>query len=241
MPAFPLKAVDVAKYFLATRDATRDDPITPLKIQKLLYYAQGFFLAMQNGQPLFSEDIKAWKQGPVVRDVYEKYRRYRSNPIDSPDDLDPSEFPPEVREILDAVSDLYGRCSAARLSEMTHDEPPWMNTQLNGKIRHELLVSYFGELVEAGRQGKLVHGRAPWPTNSFRFQRRRELAARMDTHRDRLRAKALRHCRTVSRSRADPRCANRGNEWPGHRDSGSRRSSGRQSRTVGDRPRTVRW
>lgn len=60
-----LNCFDVAKYFLAQQDETAGDLISNLKLQKLIYYAQGFHLAISD-RPLFPEPIKAWIHGPAV-------------------------------------------------------------------------------------------------------------------------------------------------------------------------------
>lgn len=62
-----MKALDVAKYFLfLARNREAGDTISNLKIQKMLYYAQGYSLALFN-KPLFDDRIEAWKHGPVVK------------------------------------------------------------------------------------------------------------------------------------------------------------------------------
>ena len=78
---------DVANYFIVATKREResglsDDLITNLKLQKLVYYAQGFSLAM-NGEPLFDALIEAWEHGPVCPILYKKYKTYANQPIDS--------------------------------------------------------------------------------------------------------------------------------------------------------------
>lgn len=60
-----LSAIDVAKYFLILVDREAGDTITELKLQKLMYIAQGIHLALYDS-PLFKEEIEAWQDGPVV-------------------------------------------------------------------------------------------------------------------------------------------------------------------------------
>jgi uncharacterized phage-associated protein len=52
-------AEDIAQYLIHLANLEEDDPITNLKLQKLLYYVQGFHLALFDS-PLFSENIVAW-------------------------------------------------------------------------------------------------------------------------------------------------------------------------------------
>ena len=56
------------------------DLITNLKLQKLLYFAQGWFLALYD-TPLFKEEIQAWIHGPVVATVYHSYKGFGYGPI----------------------------------------------------------------------------------------------------------------------------------------------------------------
>jgi len=181
----PLTALEAADYLIARVDHEAGDNITNLKLQKLLYSAQGFHVAMCDGQPLFSESILAWKHGPVVRQVYSRYN-CQWHPIDPKSAFRVEGYAPEDRELLDAVYTTYGQFSAEKLERMTHEEPPWMDTPANMVISLELLMDYFSPLVHAGRRGRAIESRPLWPTNSFRFQRRNELSNRMASHRSRL-------------------------------------------------------
>jgi uncharacterized phage-associated protein len=187
-----LHALDIAEFFVASVDRDSGDVMTHLKLQKLLYYAQGFHLAMQSGQPLFPESLVAWTHGPVVPQVYFKYRLCGRHPIDPPDGFEPNDFPPEVIEIVKEVNSLYGQFTASKLETMTHEEPPWIKTQSRHTISHDLLVHYFSRLVNAGKRNASLPGQPVWPTNKFRFQQRPELSARMDVHREKLKALARR-------------------------------------------------
>jgi uncharacterized phage-associated protein len=72
-------ASEVANYLVASfRDA--GDPLTNLKLQKLLYYAQGWYLAIHD-EALFDERIEAWPRGPVVPPVYGSFKHRQWNPI----------------------------------------------------------------------------------------------------------------------------------------------------------------
>ena len=119
-----LSAEDTARYFLATVDEESGDNLTNLKLQKLLYYAQGLYLAMHGGEPLFSDPIYAWEHGPVVPQVYLAYKGYGSDPIKRPDDFDSQHYAPEARELLDAVSKVYGQFSAWKPRDLRHEEAP---------------------------------------------------------------------------------------------------------------------
>jgi uncharacterized phage-associated protein len=180
-------ALEVARYF-AHIAANYEEPayLTNLHIQKFLYYAQGFHLAMHSGDPLFSEPIIARQHGPVVPEVYEIYRVHGKSPIEVPGSTDPQDYAPEVRELLESVYKVYGQFSAWKLSDMTHVEPPWKQTPLGQEISRQLLREFFERLVEAGRKDQSVDNEPVWPTNSFQYQGRREIM-KLAPRRDRIR------------------------------------------------------
>lgn len=140
-----MTAHEVARYFVSLVDEEAGDSISNLKVQKLLYYAQGFHLAVF-GTPLFPEAIKAWAHGPVVPQVYHIYKP--CGPCAIPvERVDLTEYSPEVRELLDEVWKVYGQFSASKLETMTHNEPPWMNTPQSEAIPHEMMAEFFTTLV----------------------------------------------------------------------------------------------
>ena len=137
-----LTCFDVAEYFLSKTDEEAGDVISNLKLQKLVYYAQGFTLAV-TGKPLFDEQIEAWQHGPVVPDLYHRYKDHGAFGIPAPTNVDFSKFPAEIKEILDEVYDVYGQFSAWKLRNMTHEEAPWKNTEIGDVISLDLMHKYF--------------------------------------------------------------------------------------------------
>ena len=114
-------AHDVAAHVLS-----RTGTITPMKLQKLVYYSQAWHLVWEE-RLLFPERIEAWANGPVVRDLYDAHRgQYQVGawPLGDAAALDASE-----RESIDVVVDEYGRLSGHDLSELTHREPPWRDAR----------------------------------------------------------------------------------------------------------------
>jgi uncharacterized phage-associated protein len=141
---------DVAAYFLSKVDEESGDSISNLKLQKLLYYAQGLHLAM-HGKPLFPEQIEAWTHGPVVPACYHAFKQHGAEPISTPQGFDPASIPPEVAEFLDEVYEVYGQFSAWRLRDMTHEEAPWQSAaETGGVISHESLREYFATRLVDG-------------------------------------------------------------------------------------------
>ncbi|MBW4662192.1 MAG: DUF4065 domain-containing protein [Drouetiella hepatica Uher 2000/2452] len=122
-----INALDIALYFLHCVDRDAGDTISPLKLQKLVYYAQAWSLALRS-QPLFPEQIQAWVHGPVVYEVWDAYKKYKYGTIPEPDGGLP-EFAEDQVEILDEVWNTYGELSAKRLEQLTHSEMPWINAR----------------------------------------------------------------------------------------------------------------
>ena len=142
------EAKDIAKWFLAYNDKVEIDGeseyISNLKLQKLLYYAQGTYMAITDKR-LFKDDMKAWKHGPVVESVYHEYCDNGARGIKEYEEFDLESIDKETRSILEEVYDVFGQYSAWKLRNMTHEEDPWKNTQQNSVIPLESIKNYFLE------------------------------------------------------------------------------------------------
>ncbi len=142
-----MTALEIAKYFIAKPLSDDEELLSHLKLQKLLYYAQGFWLALNDGRALFDEPVLAWEHGPVVRSVWENYRAYRGGEPIPAEPIDLDEFDPEIQDILDEVWRVYGQFSAWKLREMTHAEPPWRDTPRNAEIPQPVMKDFFSSLL----------------------------------------------------------------------------------------------
>lgn len=186
-----LNSREVADYLLAYTDREAGETISNLKLQKLVYYAQGLCVAMR-GEPLFGETIQAWDNGPVVRLLYDDYKHHGWRSIDPPEDFDPGRYLPEDRELLDAILATYGQLSAVRLRDLTHAEPPWRDAYRAGNrnepITIEALRIFFSAVVDAAKKAETLQGGPLWPIGSLQHQDRRKVSDRMESHRARLRA-----------------------------------------------------
>lgn len=99
--------------------------ITPLALQKLLYFGQGFKKAFVDAF-MFEEDCEAWAHGPVYRDVYYKYRGYGYNPIEEGHlSYENINLTDDEKELLDYIVLYFGCYSGKILENMTHSEEPW--------------------------------------------------------------------------------------------------------------------
>ena len=135
-----------ADFFLSIPDDDASNAISPMKLQKLLYYAQGFALATLN-KPLFNEDFEAWDYGPVIPLIYQKYKEYGNKAIPHVDLPSFDAYTKEEKELLDNIYDAFGQYSAWALSELTHATPPWKNTPRNGIITKESMRAFFATQV----------------------------------------------------------------------------------------------
>jgi uncharacterized phage-associated protein len=117
-----------------------------LKVQKLLYYAQAWFLAI-HGRPLFNEDFQAWVHGPVCRTVYDRFKSSKSmyGVVTEEDIGTPAggTLSPEVRDHLDEILENYGEFSGVQLEQLSHQESPWREARkgLNELERSENVIS----------------------------------------------------------------------------------------------------
>ena len=127
-------ALDIAKIIVRMSEPEVGDIISNLKLQKLLYYSQGFHLAMHDKE-LFPEEIEAWMYGPVVPVVYQEYRQFGQGAILTDENSDLPEITDEQRDLLIEVYRLHGQFSALRLMQLTHQEDPWRSVPFGpGKI-----------------------------------------------------------------------------------------------------------
>jgi len=143
-------ALAIGKWFVAYAETEEDADTSNLRVQKLLYYAQGHYLA-RKGVPLFDEAIQAWSHGPVVPEVYHVFKRFGSNPVklDKSDDFNFSDIDEETTQFLLEVWSAYAPYSTWALRNMTHKEQPWKNTfngSLNVPISIEEIGKYFASV-----------------------------------------------------------------------------------------------
>ena len=141
------KAKTIADWFInrANTDVNNcgGEYISHLKLQKLLYFAQGCYSAIES-KPLFDEKIYAWAHGPVVADLYPKYKKYRDNGIK---DCDPYEIDEHAQAILEEVYQVFGQYSAWGLRNITHQQAPWQKTKLDEEIPLDVIEKFFQDNI----------------------------------------------------------------------------------------------
>lgn len=124
--------------------------MTPIKLQKLVYFAHGWYLAFFK-KPLIRQRIQAWKFGPVVADIYHEFKDCGNEPIDrlatelAYDEVHglTDEMPrisvgdEETRGVLSEVWRVYGSFTPTQLANLTHEPgTPW--AQIASQFRGEL-------------------------------------------------------------------------------------------------------
>lgn len=132
------------------------EEITPLALQKILYYSQGFYNCFF-GEFLFKDDCEAWVHGPVFSKIYFKYKIFGSKNIEQYIDYNVSEILDEdKRNLLDIVIKCFGFYNGKALEKMTHYEQPWLEARRgktvdeksNNIISKEKIAEYFSKIKE---------------------------------------------------------------------------------------------
>ncbi len=140
--SFNIPVTDVALWLIHYNNHYENaDFMTNLKLQKLLYYAQVLSLKY-TGKTLFNEQLYAWDYGPVVNEVYQKYKDFGRQPIQTTEKA--PDFSGDVKVILEDVYEEYGQFSAWKLVEMTHNDPAWYETKRNDNISINRMKALFG-------------------------------------------------------------------------------------------------
>lgn len=164
----PQNARAVANYFLdlASKEGRTIDP---MGIQKLVYFAHGWNLAMY-GRPLISQPVEAWDYGPVIRDLYHDFKRFGNGPIQQPAmefNVVPGTMrlqftkpdlagcaPSETLSLLNRVWDVYKPFSSIQLSNMTHAPgSPWKTArdQRMSVIPDDIIKQWFTTQMNVAR------------------------------------------------------------------------------------------
>jgi uncharacterized phage-associated protein len=121
--------LNAARYFIVRAyEDGKDAEMTNMKLQKLLYYTQSLYLALYN-EPLFEEEIQAWRYGPVCPPAYCYYSQYEGNQLPIPSDSNFSDISSDIKDLFEEVWSYFGVHNAYLLSDMTHDEIPWKSAR----------------------------------------------------------------------------------------------------------------
>ncbi len=136
-----MTALTLANYIL-TRAQEKRKSVTNLKLQKILYYVQGHFLAKFD-RPLFPDDIQAWTFGPVVPNVYYHFSIFGPDNLSimQKEDLESCFLSFDEKELIDNVIDEKLQYSSSALVKATHQEQPWLKATLGGvRIKRNTVI-----------------------------------------------------------------------------------------------------
>ncbi|MXF07407.1 Panacea domain-containing protein [Escherichia coli] len=100
------------------------DVMTPLKLQKLVFYADAWYMALNDDRELIPNQFEAWVCGPVIRELYNRFADYKWRVID--EEIKRPELPEDVVNHLDETYKVFGGFSAYELEQLTHQEKPWL-------------------------------------------------------------------------------------------------------------------
>jgi uncharacterized phage-associated protein len=154
-----ISAFDVADFFIYTCNES-GALITNLKLQKVLYYAQGWHLGLF-GCPLFDDDFQAWVHGPAIPHVYGEYKKFSFQPINKA--AQKPAFSIETEKFLNDLGQVILPIDAYELELATHREAPWIKAR-NGLppdasskniIEKESMRDFFAKLAVENGENKM--------------------------------------------------------------------------------------
>ena len=145
-----INVFDIANWFLAKANSEGRD-LNLLKLQRLVYFAYGWYCASNDDPPLFAESFYAWRRGIVVKVLHERYEHCGSNPIIDRS-LDCPVFDENVMEILQSVWKNYSPLSDHALSQAIRGHSTWRRAsrslEWDAVIPPDTIREYFKELAE---------------------------------------------------------------------------------------------
>lgn len=143
------KVLDVCKYVIDYSNE-KEYGISNLKLQKILYFIQAYFLIKQPSRCCFDDKIEAWDFGPVVPKAYRKYKQFGSSDIPIIIDFEKSNsndcITGDDKNLIKTVIDKFADYSATDLVGLTRKQSPWIDAyipHMNREITPEAIKEYF--------------------------------------------------------------------------------------------------
>ena len=136
-----MKVLGLAEYVIR-RATEKEVTITNLKLQKTLYYLQGYTLRCFE-EPAFEEQIQNWQYGPVVPTAYFAYSSYGASPLEMNTDIMIETIGSEREKFYNKIIDACLKYTARELVQKTHQEDPWKKSKLNEEITKDNLMKFF--------------------------------------------------------------------------------------------------
>lgn len=145
------EVIDVAEYIL-----DKIGTMTAMKMQKLVYYCQAWHLVWTE-HPLFEEKIEAWRNGPIVPELYEIHKgHFKLHPgffFEKHGSKEPKALVEREKDVIDRVLEYYGHRDPHWLSQLTHMEEPWKTARHKSthekqadEITHHAMFEYYCSL-----------------------------------------------------------------------------------------------
>jgi len=151
-----VSAISVANTFLALA-GHENKPITNMQLQKLVFLAQGYALALLK-RPIFRDDIRAWQWGPVIPPLYKKLQKYGRDQVTETLDVKPGDIEnllenKKAMGIIRGVWNGYKDYTGGQLSSLTHEpNTPWKTTwdkQTFSVIPTDLIQEYYTKEIQS--------------------------------------------------------------------------------------------
>lgn len=154
-------ALFYANYFIKIANENKKN-ITNKKLQKLLYYAQAWYLVFYN-KTLFKDRIEAWVHGPAIRSVYRHFKSFGYQPIQKDvreDIFQNGLLSKNEKDLLDEIWNIYGKHDAFYLERLTHNEDPWIEARegiescesSSIEITVDSMKTYYNKLLEDAKK-----------------------------------------------------------------------------------------
>lgn len=141
----PYGALIIANYIIAKCNE-KELSISNLRLQKIMYYVQGYFLRAYN-ECAFDSNIFNWPYGPVVPDVYFEYCVYGSSEIHFENELIEAHLNKikerKHRKLIDEIIEKCSQYTPGGLINLTHSEKPWKETNRSDLISNSKIMDYF--------------------------------------------------------------------------------------------------
>lgn len=150
----------VANRFLELAEADGQNNMTPMQLLKLVYIAHGWMLGLYN-RPLIDSEVEAWQYGPVIPDLYNAVKGYKSGGVRGPLDLRwgsrAEELDAGENDLVSQVYGLYGHMNGVALSRITHAaNTPWSQIYSPGRfgeiIPRDLIADHYARLARERRK-----------------------------------------------------------------------------------------
>lgn len=131
-----------------------DESLTPMQILKLVYIAHGWMLGLYH-RPLIRDTVQAWQYGPVIPNLYNAMRQYRSSPVEEVRFPEGEELDKKESDVVSQVFEIYGKLSGPALSRLTHaKDTPWDLVYEQGSfgivISNDLIEDHYASLANGG-------------------------------------------------------------------------------------------